>query len=349
MEQTVAELYQRWAEIEVKELSPIFYDWATSIADDSEVLGLIDDLPTSKRQPNLVFTAARFCGAPVGSYSELRPWLLSRWLEVESVIRERATQTNEAGRCAVLLPVLSRLRGPLALIEVGASAGLCLYPDQYSYRYDTDQGVVPLDPTTGPSSVELSCRIEADSVPNQLPTVVFRAGIDLNPVDLRDSDQVKWLETLIWPEHDDRRHRFRAAAELVAADPPTLVKGDLLDNISALITEAPKNAGVVVFHSAVLVYLTPERRDQFVELMESMPDVTWISNEGEDVLPTVASRISVPVNGRTVLALNGRPCAVVGPHGQSYERIGIAEGASKKLAEGLLRDGPRTDAMGYGN
>lgn len=138
MEQTVAELYQRWAEIEVKELSPIFYDWATSIADDSEVLGLIDDLPTSKRQPNLVFAAARFCGAPVGSYSELRPSLLSRWLEVESVIRERATQTNEAGRCAVLLPVLSRLRGPLALIEVGASAGLCLYPDQYSYRYDTD-------------------------------------------------------------------------------------------------------------------------------------------------------------------------------------------------------------------
>lgn len=322
MEQTVAELYQRWAEIDVKELSPIFYDWATSVAEDPEVLTLIEGLPRMKHQPNLVFAAARFCGAPVGPYSALRPWLLSHWSDVEPVILERAAQTNEAGRCAVLLPILSRLRGPLALIEAGASAGLCLYPDLYSYRYETERGVVSLDPEAGPSAVQLSCRIDADSVPDALPLVVFRAGIDLNPVDLREPEHVKWLENLIWPEHDNRRHRFQAAAELVAADPPMLVKGDLLDNISALIAEAPRNSHVVVFHNAVLLYLEPDRRDQFVKLMESMPDVTWISNEGEDVLPTVASQISVPVNGRTVLALNGRPCAVVGPHGQSYERIG---------------------------
>ena len=45
-------------------------------------------------------------------------------------MRTRATQTNEAGRCAILLPVLAALPQPLALLDVGASAGLCLYRDQ---------------------------------------------------------------------------------------------------------------------------------------------------------------------------------------------------------------------------
>lgn len=321
MELTTAERYLRWAEIEVKELSPIFYDWATSIAEDPTVVGLIDELPRLKRQPNLVFAAARFCGAPVGPYADLRSWLLLHWSEVKPVILERATQTNEAGRCAVLLPVLSRLEGPLALIEAGASAGLCLYPDKYSYRYETGNGDISLDPETGPSTVELTCRIDADSVPDRLPTIVSRAGIDLNPVDVRDPAQLEWLETLIWPEHDERRRRLRAAAKLLTAEPPQLVKGDLLDNIRALIAEAPKESHVVVFHSAVLLYLDPERRAQFVNVMKSMPHVTWISNEAEDVLPTVASQLPGSVNGRTVLSVNGKPRAVVGPHGQSFERI----------------------------
>ena len=107
----------------------------------------------------------------------------------------------------------------------------------------------------------------------------------------------------------------------MAADPPRLVKGDLLDNISALIAEAPEGSHVVVFHSAVLLYLEPGRRDQFIELMNSFSEVVWISNEGEDVLPAVASQIPISVNGRTVLSVNGRPRAVVGPHGQSFEPV----------------------------
>ena len=268
MEQTTAARYPRWAEVEVKELSPIFYDWATSISEDSEVLELINGLPEVKRQSNLVLAASRFCGAPVG-----------------------------------------------------ASAVLCLYPDKYSHRYETERGLVSLDPAAGRSAVELPCLIVADSVPDKLPHVVSRVGVDLNPVDLRDPIQVEWLETLIWPEHDERRRRLRAAAGLVAAGPPRLVKGDLLDNISALIAEAPEGSHVVVFHSAVLLYLEPGRRDQFIELMNSFSEVVWISNEGEDVLPAVASRIPISVNGRTVLSVNGRPRAVVGPHGQSFEPV----------------------------
>ena len=52
---------------------------------------------------------------------------------LRAVMLARSTQTNEHGRCAALLPVLAGLPEPLALLEVGASAGLCLLPDFYAY------------------------------------------------------------------------------------------------------------------------------------------------------------------------------------------------------------------------
>lgn len=321
MENRTATVYRNFAEVEARGVSPIFFDWATSIADDEEILGLIGTLPPQKRQPNLVFAAARLRGAPVTGYADFRSWFLSHWGQVEPVVLERSTQTNEAGRCAVLLPVFSQLQGPLALIEAGAAAGLCLYPDKYSYRYDTGNDVISLDPVEGPSAVELPCRIDAESVPSRLPEVVSRTGVDLNPLDVSDPSESEWLETLVWPEHDARRTRLRSAAMITAAEPPALRRGDLVDAIPELVRAAPHGARVVVFHSAVLVYLQPERRAQFVKLMHSMSDVTWISNEGEQVLPEIAEQVTVPINGRTILAVNGRAKALVGPHGQSYERL----------------------------
>lgn len=316
-----AEVYRDFAEIEARGVSPVFYEWAASTAADPRVLGLIEALPRPKRQPNLVFAAARFLGAPVGPYLAFREWLLDHWVEVEPVIMERSTQTNESGRCAVLLPELSRFEGPLALIEAGASAGLCLYPDRYSYRYDTGSRILALDPPGGPSPVELTCRIAEDSVPHRIPEVVWRAGVDLNPIDVRDPAEVQWLEALVWPEHHARRSRLNAAANLVATDPPRLLRGDLVDTVAELVLSAPAGTNVVVFHSAVLVYLEPWRREQFVDLMRSMPEVVWVSNEGERVLPQITDKVSLPVNGRTILSVNGVPTALVGPHGQSYEAL----------------------------
>ncbi len=312
--------YRRFAETQARGTSPTYEKWASGVATDRAVAELIAALPPIKQQPNLVFAAARWVGAPVGPYPQFRSWLLEQWVDVAPVVMSRATQTNEAGRCAVLLPQLHRIPGPLALIEVGASAGLCLYPDRYSYRYDTGHDVVALDPAGWPSAVLLDCRIEHAAPPDRLPDIVYRAGVDLSPIDVRAAD-LGWLQTLIWPEHDQRVARLHAAAAIAGAEPVDLVKGDLVEMLPALVQAAPAGASVVVFHTAVLTYLEPEHRQRFMNLVQSMPNVTWLSNEGAGVLPGGADQRTAAAGGRMVLVRDGEAVALTGPHGQTYEAL----------------------------
>ena len=326
--ETLRDYYGKFARLEASGTSPIYTAWAEGVAADDEVIALLLELPRPKRQANLLFAAARHLGAGEGTYADLRAWLLRHWDDVRELMLARSTQTNEAGRCATLLPALARIPGPLALMEVGASAGLCLYPDRYSYRFTVTGAVgaefaqsTTLDPADGPSAIVLDCELTNVSVPERLPEVAWRAGIDLNPLDITDVDQREWLTSLIWPEHEARRERLLAAASIAAADPPHLVRGDLLDTVESLLAEVPAGTQPVVFHSAVLAYVDAEVRACFASLMRSRDDVVWISNEGAGVLPDTPAQLEtlgVEADGRFVLSVDGRAVALTGPHGQSY-------------------------------
>jgi hypothetical protein len=326
--ETLRDYYGKFARLEASGTSPIYTAWAEGVAADDEVIALLLELPRPKRQANLLFAAARHLGAGEGTYADLRAWLLRHWDDVRELMLARSTQTNEAGRCATLLPALARVPGPLALMEVGASAGLCLYPDRYSYRFTVTGAVgaefaqsTTLDPADGLSAVVLDCELTNVSVPERLPEVAWRAGIDLNPLDITDGDQREWLTSLIWPEHEARRERLLAAASVAAADPPHLVRGDLLDTVESLLAEVPAGTQPVVFHSAVLAYVDAEVRTQFATLMQSRDDIVWISNEGAGVLPESRAQLEtlgVEADGRFVLSVDGRAVALTGPHGQSF-------------------------------
>ncbi|WAP50583.1 DUF2332 domain-containing protein [Arthrobacter sp. ATA002] len=315
---SIATMYRRFAESEAHGVSGMYEEWACGVAEDLTVQALLGTLPPGKGQPNLVFAAARSQGAPLGNYQDFRNWLLGNWQNVDPVIRTRSTQTNEAGRCAVLLSQLAAIEGPVALLEVGASAGLCLYPDRYSYTYRQADRQIRVDPPR-PTGVVLECELRGDATaPTRVPEVVWRAGIDLNPLDVTAREDLQWLEALIWPEHEVRRQRLRTAAAVVAADPPRLVAGDLNREIGRLARQAPPEATLVIFHSAVLTYLTPGERQEFVDQVSAL-DCIWLSNEGQQVLPGIAARMpraaTVP-DGAFVLAANGHPVAFTGPHGQ---------------------------------
>ena len=320
--------YSRFAEIEAPGQSAIFEEWARGVAGDDELLALLAELPRPKRQPNLLFACARLLGCPLDPYAQWREWVLANWSEVSAQMLVRSTQTNEPRRCAVLLPVLAQIEGPIALLEVGASAGLCLYPDRYSYTYLADAAdgerdrEQRLDPVDGPSTVVLPCDTTGNPpIPTRMPEIVWRAGIDLNPLDLHAPDDLTWLETLVWPEQHERRARTRAAIDIVKADPPRIVRGDAVDSLLDVAAGAPADAHLVVVSSAAIVYLMPEPRARFIELVKSL-DATWVSNEGAGVVPEAAALVgdrTPPIPGELLLACDGIPLAFTGPHGQRLD------------------------------
>ena len=244
----------RFAEGEVRDKSPLYGEVLRGAASDPEVIGFLLTLPREKRQPNLFLAAARHLfGTPAG-WDQLRRCVLQDKDALRAVMLARSTQTNEPGRCAALLPVLAGLPEPLALLEVGASAGLCLLPDFYGYDY----GRTILGPEAPRSTPPVfPCTINAATpVPAIPPRVVWRAGLDLNPVDLSVPGEVDWLEALIRLEQTDRLARLRAAIKIAAEQKPRLVKGDLRTDLAALAREAPKDATLVIFHTAVLAYVS---------------------------------------------------------------------------------------------
>ncbi|MFI7518216.1 DUF2332 domain-containing protein [Micromonospora globbae] len=310
---TIAADYVDFAVRELRGVSPTYERLALAVSRDDELLARLGELPPGKRQPNLLFGVVRLLGGPVDDPAAFRGFAVANWPAIAAEMCVRATQTNEAGRCAVLLPVLAALPQPLALLEVGASAGLCLYPDRYAYRYG--------DHRVGSGTPVLDCAATGLMPPTRLPRVVWRAGLDLNPLDVTDPADVAWLDALVWPEHSHRRERLRAAARIAAADPPLLVRGDLVDDLPALAARAPAGATLVVFHTSVLYQVPRARRDAFVDVVRELPG-HWISNEAPEVLPYDGLPEPPSEALHNVLALDGRPLAWSRGHGQSMVWFG---------------------------
>ncbi|MDT7562690.1 MAG: hypothetical protein QOG76_1314 [Pseudonocardiales bacterium] len=316
---SISQRYQSFAEREARGRSSLYERCAEAVAADRTMLAFLATLPEPKRQPNLLFAAARWLGGNPGSYADLRSVLLERRTELAELMLDRSTQTNEAARCATLLPVLMALPQPLALLEVGASAGLTLLPDRYSYDYGGQVTLTAADP----AAPVLRCQPRGPvPLPHGLPEVVWRAGIDLNPLDVTDDEDVAWLRCLIWPGEPERDERLTAAVAVARQDPPRVSRGDLVDDLVALAAQAPSHATLVVFHSAVLVYVSPSKRRAFAAAVSDL-EAVWLSNEAPGVLPDlINSPTPPPDTDPFVLVRDGRtPVAFTDGHGNWIQWI----------------------------
>jgi hypothetical protein len=232
----------------------------------------------------------------------------------------RTTQTNEPARCATLLPLLARLPPPLAILEVGAAAGLCLLPDAYAFDYDGHR-VAPtlVTPAAAPT---FFCRANRAPLPNSGPEIIWRTGLDLTPIDIRDPEQTAWLEALVWPDEGDRLRLLRKALEVAKQCLPRVVQGDLRTYIRALLALMPKNATRVIFHTAVLSYLSSSsERSAFAQALSEL-DVVWIYNESPELFSHVVQGLNEPwPPGLFLLSMNRRPIAWTDPHGATLDWI----------------------------
>lgn len=256
--------------------------------------------------------------------------------EIRALVATRSTQTNEIGRCSALYPVLASLserlaarggRGhPLALVDLGAAAGLNLSFDRYATTYSP----APLR-TCGPpdSPVQLHCVVPhgKDLLPLSAPLLRARIGLDRHPVDLTQRDSVIWLLACQWPDHLDRFCQAQAAIDLALGDPPPphVVKGDIPGDLPGVVAGVPDDAHLCLFHSWTAAYLSPsdqQRLTATVTALASVRPVSWIYAENPlqvPGLPMPQPPRPSPEDATAVVALDfdrsegtgGAPCAPV--------------------------------------
>ena len=305
--------YAGFAEYEAKGRSEPYYRLAKAISSDDESLSLlIEELPPGKRQANLVFACLRRFGVPETA-EEFKTLFRQHRDELVPDILSKKTQTNEPARCAGLYLALSTIQKPLSLIEVGASAGLCLLPDRYRYKFN-DQEVNP--PTAAPDAPLFQSTVTGPAPsPEEDLDVRWRIGVDILPIDVSNEEEVAWLETLVWPGQEARAANLRAAIAEARRDPPKIEKGHLLEKIEGAVEQAPKDTTRVVFHSATMNYLQYPEVQAFEQKMKKM-DAVWIAMEDPRLFPHWLRGVDaeIPI-GRFLIAIDRQPVAHVRPHG----------------------------------
>ncbi|MDW4571458.1 DUF2332 domain-containing protein [Microbacterium sp. M3] len=313
-EAAVVERYARFARDEAPGRSPLYEEWAAGVAADPDLARILARIPASRRQPPLVFAVSRMLGAPEAPFPAWATWVRAQADDLVAEGSVRRLQTNEPQRCAALLPGLATIDGPLALLELGASAGLCLFPDRYSYRYRRGASVVGLDPATGPSAVVLECDVTGDA-PLRMPEVVWRAGIDLAPLDAADPDDRRFLESLVWPGERGRVERIAAALDIAAVDPPLLIAGDASDPevLRRTAALAPPDATLVVTTPGVLPHVPRAGRERVIAAVTAL-DAVWITIDPPGLHEGVPS-VDAEAWGGFALARDGAALAAVDPLG----------------------------------
>jgi hypothetical protein len=302
-------LFQFFAATQCRGRSAVYETLSHGVAGDDALLDQLMHTPGDQRRPSLLFAAVNFVlaahpdaalAAYYPSHGGRRPvddrlvgvfaaFCAEHADELDDLLRNRSTQTNEIRRCAALRLTLHHVGrhwpGPLALAEIGASAGLNLAFDHYRYRIG--------DTETGPASAVLvSCELRGGSAGSfgSAPEITSRLGIDLNPVRLADPGQRAWLEAFVWPEDVDGLATLRGAIDLaVTTATANVVRGDATTDTARLLADLPGSEPVVVFTASLLSYLDADARTAFVSQLRAAArrrPVAWAFAEGPGLLAT---------------------------------------------------------------
>jgi hypothetical protein len=281
-----------------------------------DLIAILRHAPADQRRPVLLMAALH--DVLLGTATELpdNPWpvvleMARRHEErLVELVSTRHTQTNEVGRCAPIMAALSMLTGEvgaLSLVEFGSSAGLLLHLDRYDYRYDRDDGeatTVTAQPGR-PSAVELRCGVRGHvPVPQHLPNIESRVGVDTRPIDVHDTSATRWLEACVWPDQLDRLSLLRAALAIAREHQVTIIRDDAVVRAPHEVRQA--RAHPVVVSSWALTYAPAHRRRELLNELDALSerrDLSMVLFED----PAMIEGIPVPTRSqdrnRTVLAV----------------------------------------------
>ncbi|MFC7451225.1 DUF2332 domain-containing protein [Rhodococcus daqingensis] len=316
-------MYRRFGEVDAAGTSPLYKRVAVALSESDEALRAIGAAPARKRHPTVILAAlhdlalagrapalaaAYATGDGDAAADAAIDTLLRMTDSVVAIAVRRQTRTDETGRCAVLYPAIAEAArrvgaDAVGLIDVGCSAGLNLNVDRVGITYSNGQSLG--DPS---SPVQLSSSIVGDRpLPMRaMPEVVARVGIDLDPVDVTDPEEARWLRACLWPDQPERAARLDAEMALAATAPPLLLRGDALEVVPDAFARVPADALPVVTTAWALSRFPLESRLRFLHRLDEAAagrTVAWVSAEGVGVAPTIPTLGDRRASGHSIIGL----------------------------------------------
>jgi hypothetical protein len=283
--------------------APVYAAICRGVAEDTEVLAIVEAAPPAAHFPLVLLAAVHYLlldglehplADVYAGRSNADAALLFRDLclghrdELGALMAYRHIQTNEVGRSALFGPALAviadRIGAPLALVDVGASAGLNLRLDRYLLDYGTLGTTGPADAT-----VRVPCRVVGGNPPirTELPPLTATVGIDREPVDISDAEDARWLVACVWPE-TDRVPRMQLAIEEGRKDPREVIAGDALEVLPGVVDDLPDGTAACVLTSWSFAYFPVEAREAFAQLLVHLSrqrPIAWLYGEQPGVGP----------------------------------------------------------------
>jgi hypothetical protein len=239
---------------------------------------------------------------------------------------DSAPQTNEVARSAALLPgyleIARRTGLPLAIRELGASAGLNLLFDRYFYQYGA------FDWGARDAQMAIACEWRgAAPFPDAAIEVADRRGCDLHPIDASDPANRARMLAYIWPDQHARVARAEAALNLAAREAVRIEALDAAQFVERQLRLGAPGRVLTLAHSIFWQYLTHETRAaiqraiaQAAAAATTAAPLAWLRMEGEAAEPRGAVlRLSLWPHGP-----HDAPLAVADYHGRWLEWRGMA-------------------------
>jgi hypothetical protein len=344
---TLAQAYRHFGEADAAGTSPLYERLAVALSESGEALRAIETAPARKRHPAVILAAlhdlalagrapalaaAYAAGdgdAAAGAAIEV---LLRMTGSVVAIAVRRPVRADETGRGAVLYPAIAeaaRRAGAQAvgLIDVGCSAGFNLNVDRVGITYSSGQSLG--DPS---SPVQLAASVVGGRpIPERaIPEVVTRVGIDLDPVDMTDADDARWLRACLAPDQPERSAKLEAELALAAMAPPLLLRGDAVEVLPDAFARVPADALPVVTTTWALSRFPLESRLRFLHrLGDAATDraVAWVSAEGVGVAPAIPTFGDRRASGHSIIGL-----AVFGQSALRTEAVGRCWSRGRLLA-----------------
>lgn len=176
-------------------------------------------------------------------------------------------QTNDPQRSAVLLGgfqvIAARLRRPLALNEIGASAGLNQFWDSYAYMFGSWRWSL-----REPAPLTLRADWQGGTPPLAALSVRSRAACDVAPLDLTDDAQCRRLLSYIWADQEARLRRVAAAIDHARRQKTQVEAMRAGAFVARQLAARPKDAAFVLYHSIMWQYIPDDEQRAIAQAMQ---------------------------------------------------------------------------------